>query len=465
MTTDSDTARDLAFLEVHDPRDGSLVGVLEETGLDEVRAAVAAAKAAQPGWAATDAAARGELLEAAAAALQEHSQELAAMNARETGRPEHEALEGVLAGAGTLRQYAQLGPVHRGRSLRGGSLAADYTVNEPRGVAVVLTPWNDPVAVAAGLLGAALATGNTVLHKPSERCPHLGELLGRILSDVLPAQVMTTLTGGPAVGAALASHPDVDVIAHVGSSLTGARIARAAALTGAHVIRENGGNDPLIVDAGVDPGWAAEQAAIGAFANSGQICTSVERIYVHRGVAGPFCEALAAEARKRNDDGAMAPLVDRRLRDSVNAQVAEALSLGATAAEGGSVPEGPGAHYPATVLLDCTDRMTVMQEETFGPVAPVRVVDSFDDGLQLAAEGRYGLAATVLTADLEHAHRAVAALQVGTVKINAVFGGAPGGSAQPRRDSGDGFGYGPELMDEFSAVKVVHVGLPGGVRP
>ena len=132
----------------------------------------------------------------------------------------------------------------------------------------------------------------------------------------------------------------------------------------------------------------------------------------------------------------MAPLVDRRLRDSVHAQVAQALSLGAAAAEGGAVPDGPGAHYPATVLLDCADHMAVMQEETFGPVAPVQVVDSFDDGLRLAAEGRYGLAATVLTADMEHAHRAAAALPVGTVKVNAVFGGAPGGSAQPRRDSG-----------------------------
>lgn len=464
MTTDSDTARDIASLEVYDPRDGSLVGALEEATTDDVRAAVASAKAAQPGWAGTDAAARGELLEAVAAALQEHAGELAELNARETGRPEQEALEGVMAGAGTLRQYAQLGPVHRGRSLRGGQLNVDYSVNEPRGVAVVLTPWNDPVAVAAGLLGAALAAGNTVLHKPSERCPHLGALLGRIFADVLPAHVMTTLNGGPAVGAALASNPDVDVIAHVGSSLTGARIARAAALTGAHVIRENGGNDPLLVDDGVDPVWAAEQAAIGAFANSGQICTSVERIYVHRAVAEAFCEALADEARNRNVGG-LAPLVDRRLRDSVHAHVAEALSLGAVAAEGGAVPEGPGAHYPATVLLDCADHMAVMQEETFGPVAPVQVVDSFDDGLKLAAAGRYGLAATVLTADMEHAHRAAAVLQVGTVKVNAVFGGAPGGSAQPRRASGDGFGYGPELLDEFSTVKVVHLGLPGGARP
>jgi acyl-CoA reductase-like NAD-dependent aldehyde dehydrogenase len=128
--------------------------------------------------------------------------------------------------------------------------------------------------------------------------------------------------------------------------------------------------------------------------------------------------------------------------------------------EGGSIPEGPGAFYPATVLLGCTDSMQVMTEETFGPVAAVRVVRSFDEGLRLAGSGRYGLAATVLTGSIAHVQQAIAALPVGTVKINEVFGGAPGGSAQPRGASGDGFGYGPELLDEFTRVKVVHVAAP-----
>ena len=250
------------------------------------------------------------------------------------------------------------------------------------------------------------------------------------------------------------------MFAHVGSSATGDRIARAAVLTGAYVIRENGGNDPLLVDADVDPGWAAEQAAIGAFSNSGQICTSVERIYVHRSIAEPFCEALAGQARDRNTESRLAPLVDTRMRDTVHRHVAEALQLGARAVEGGTVPDGPGAFYPATVLLDCTDTMDVMAEETFGPVAPVRVVDSFEEGLTLAAAGRYGLAATVLTGSIAHAQQAIAALPVGTVKVNEVFGGAPGGAAQPRGESGHGFGYGPELLDEFSRVKVVHIAAP-----
>lgn len=444
---------------VLDPRDGSVVGTIQSATRAEVAAALAAARKAQPAWRRTSPEERGRALRQAAAELAAHAGELADLNSRETGRPREEALAGVEAGVHTLEQYAELGPVHRGHSLRGGIDAADYTVTEPRGVVVVLTPWNDPVAVAAGLLGAAIVTGNTVVHKPSERCPHLGARLGEVLSAALPQDVLVTVDGGASVGAMLTAEAGVGAVAHVGSSATGTRIARAAALTGAHVIRENGGNDALIVDAGVDPVWAAEQAAIGAFANSGQICTSVERIFVHEAVADAFCAALADEARRRNETG-IAPLVDTRLRDEVHAQVSEALAQGAEAAVGGEIPEGPGAHYPATVLLDCTSRMRIMTEETFGPVAPVAVVKNFDEALELAVADRYGLAASVLTGSIANAHRAVAELPVGTVKVNNVFGGAPGGSAQPRKDSGAGFGYGPELLDEMTLVKVVHVGLP-----
>ncbi|KNC19237.1 succinate-semialdehyde dehydrogenase [Arthrobacter sp. RIT-PI-e] len=446
-------------ITIQDPRDGSDVGTLACADREQVALAVPLARTVHPEWAATSPAERGAALRRAAAALRAGAQDLAELNTRETGKPLEDALGGIEAGISTLEQYAELGPVHRGLSLRGAVLATDYTVAEPRGVAVLLTPWNDPVAVAAGLIGAALVTGNTVIHKPSERCPHVGALLGRLLQPAFPPGVFTTLTGDAGTGHLLTTESGVDVFAHVGSSATGARIARAAALTGAHVIRENGGNDPLLVDADVDPVWAAGQAALGAFANSGQICTSVERIYVHRDIAEPFLAALTEEARSRNA-GSFAPLVDRRMRRVVDEQVGEALTLGATCLEGGAVPDGPGAHYPATVLTDCTEAMTLMTEETFGPVAPVTVVDSFEDGLRLAAAGPYGLAASVLTGSIAHAQQAIAGLSVGTVKVNAVFGGAPGGAAQPRGISGAGFGYGPELLDEFALVKVVHISTP-----
>ncbi|MGY1981890.1 aldehyde dehydrogenase family protein [Nocardia gipuzkoensis] len=445
--------RSTETIEILDPATGAPVGKVPMTGVAEIERRVELANRVQSEWARTPAAERAAALRAGAAALRAHADELAELNHAETGRPQSESKAGVLAGAATLEQYAELGPVHRGKSLQGDYAATDFMVWEPRGVVVALTPWNDPVAVSCGLLGAALATGNTVVHKPSERAPHTGGLLGDLLARTLPEGVLQTVQGDGRVGALLAARRDVDVVAHVGSTATGRSIAKSAAATGAKALLENGGNDALVVDAGVDPGWAAGQAALGAFANAGQICVSVERIFVHRDVAAAFLAALVAEAESWRP----APLVDRRHRDQVHAQVRDAVEHGADLVRGGVVPDGAGAHYPATVLAHCDPNMRIMREETFGPVAPVRVVDTFEQGIAEAASDDYGLAATVLTPSLANAQYAWRELPVGTVKINAVFGGAPGGAAHPRRASGTGFGYGPELLDEMTQTKVVHL--------
>jgi betaine-aldehyde dehydrogenase len=449
-----------AIIEISDPATGEPAGRFTPATASEVDSAVAAARRAGQQWRRTPAAERGAALRAAAAALRAGAAELGEIHERETGKRRDEAAESIAAGVSTLEQYAELGPVHRGRSLLGAWSATDLMVPEPRGVVVALTPWNDPVAVASGLLGAALVTGNTVVHKPSERCPRTGLRLGELLAGSFPDGVLTTLTGAAETGARLAGHHDVDVVAHVGGVATGREIAVAAARTGAKVLLENGGNDPLLVDGNVDPVWAAEQAALGAFANAGQICVSVERIYVHERIAGEFLGALTEQAGRWADR--LPPLVDRAHRDKVHAHVRQAVEAGAEALHGGRVPDGPGAWYPPTVLSGCTHEMPVLTEETFGPVAPVTVVRDFAEGLVAAASGRYGLAATVLTADLTHAHEAYRTLPAGTVKVNDVFGGAPGGAAQPRGVSGTGFGYGLELLDELTTTKVVHLTAPGG---
>jgi succinate-semialdehyde dehydrogenase / glutarate-semialdehyde dehydrogenase len=416
--------------------------------------AVERARAASDSWARNPATERATAIAEAAAVVRAAADGLAELNEQETGKLRTDALGGVEAGVGTLLQYAQLGPVHRGASLQGAWAATDFMVFEPRGVVAVLTPWNDPVAVAAGLLGAALVTGNTVVHKPSERCPRTGRLFAELLAAQLPEGVLEIVDGDGAVGARLAAAKDIDVVAHVGSSATGRDIAQACAQRGAKALLENGGNDPLIVDAGVDPRWAAEQAALGAFANAGQICVSVERIYVVEAVADAFVDALVTQARNWSDR--IGPLVDARQRDHVHRHVTDAVKSGARVLVGGELPTEPGSFYPPTVLAECTPQMLVFQEETFGPIAPTRVVSDFDTALAEAADDRYGLAATVLTDDMAHAQQAWRALPVGTVKINAVFGGAPGGAAQPRRASGSGFGFGPELLDEMTTVKAVH---------
>ncbi|MFC0005403.1 aldehyde dehydrogenase family protein [Micromonospora siamensis] len=454
-------------LVVHDPADGSPVSTVGVATPDEVAKAVEAARGVAAEWAVTPAAERAAALHRAADAVAAMTDELAEAVTAEMGKPLGDARGGVEAGIGTLRQYAELAPLRGGRTLHGSADAIDFMAPEPRGVVAAITPWNDPVAVSCGLLGAALVTGNVVLYKPSERTPATGWLLAKALDGVLPAGVLSLLTGGGEVGAALAGQ-EVDVVAHVGSTATGRAIAAACARTGAKALLENGGSDPLIVDAGVDPVWAAEQAAMGSFANAGQICVAVERIYAHRDVAEDFVDALVERAGAlavgpgREPSTELGPLVDRRHRDHVHGQVTAAVAEGATLRAGGVLPEGPGAFYPATVVTDCRHEMTLVREETFGPVAAVVVVDSFSEALRCAADSPYGLAATVLTPSMSHAQRAWRELPVGTVKVNAVFGGAPGGAAQPRRGSGQGFGYGPELLDEFSTVKTVHLQAPGG---
>lgn len=437
-------------LDVLDPSTGEPIATVEVGDAD---AAVRAARAAAPAWARTAPAERAERLKAGARRLREHVDQLAELQSREGGKPLADSRGGVEAGIGAIEQYAELGPLHRGRALQGGWNATDVMVHEPRGVVALLVPWNDPVAIACGQIAAALVAGNAVVFKPSEKTPLSGARIVELLD--IPGGALQLLQGDARAGRPLAAHPDVDLVMHTGSVQTGREIADVVAGRMGKALLELGGKDALIVDADVDPAWAAEQAALGAYANAGQICTSVERIYVHEAVAEPFVEALARAA----DGWTIGPLIDAGQRELVHAHVTDAVERGARLVRGGAVPDGPGFFYPPTVLVGGDRDAPVLREETFGPVAAVQVVTSFDEALALADATEYGLAATVLTKNPEHAQRAARELAVGTVKINAVFGGAPGGAAEPARLSGSGFGYGPELLDELTRTKVVHMGI------
>src|SRR4051794_3060116 len=320
-------------LDVRDPATGEVVGAISAGSPEAADRAVRAARAAQPAWARRPAAERGALLKAAAGRVRENARELAELQTREGGKPLADSLGGVEAGIGAIEQYAELGPLHRGRSLAGAWGAADTMVHEPRGVVALLVPWNDPVAIACGQIAAALVTGNTVVFKPSEKTPLSGIRLAEELD--VPEGVLGVLLGDDRAGRPLVAHPGVDVVMHTGSVETGREIAKVCAGTLKKALLELGGKDALIVDEGVDPEWAAEQAASGAFANAGQICTSVERIYVHEGIAEPFVQALARRAQETvvgsgfDPETQMGPLIDDRQRELVHGQVSEAVTRGA----------------------------------------------------------------------------------------------------------------------------------------
>ena len=429
---------------------------------DAVHGAVSTAYDARSDWRRTAPAERAAALRTAAASVREHADELADLLCDTTGRLLREAHASALVAADLLDEAAVTGLVGSGRTLPGGSGAADWVRSEPHGVVAVLTPWNDPYPAAAGLLAAALVTGNTVVHKPSERSLEPGLLLGRIVAQAHPTGVVNVLPGDAAVGALVVEDERVALVAHIGSTRTGQQILRQCAVTGAKALLENGGKDALVVDAGVDARWAAEQITVGAFTNAGQLCTSVERVYLHAAVAEEVLDELVLAAQHwrpgdpRSPETTLCRLVDEAQLEVVDRQVRAAVAAGAVPLTGGHRLDRPGPWFAPTVLTGCSEQMDVMTEETFGPVAPVHVVSSWDEALRQADAGRYGLAATVLTPDPGHALEAVDRLEVGTVKVNAVFGGAPGGSADPRRASGRGRGYGPDLLREMTVLKAVH---------
>lgn len=456
-------------LIVINPATGEEVAVLADAGAAGAAAAAAIAAAAAPGWARLPASERAAALERGAAALEANAEELARLQVQEMGKRLADARGGVAAGIAAVRQYATLGPLHRGRSLHGDLAALDIMVPTPIGTVAVIVPWNDPVAIACQGVAAALAVGNTVICKPSERAPLAAARAIELLAAELPEGVCQTVIGGGATGSALVEHPAVGAVVHTGSVATGRRIAERCGALLKKAVLELGGKDAFVVDDGVDIEWAAEQAAIASYAGAGQICVAAERLYVHENVADAFIAALVARADGLvvgdPSDAAteLGPLVDERQVELVDAHVAEAVAAGARVEAGGHRLDRLGCYYAATVLTDVSDSMRVLREETFGPVAPIVRVASFDEALARANDSEYGLAAVVLTPSMAHAQRAVRELAVGTVKVNAAFGGAPGGAAHPHGASGLGYGYGPELLDELVRVRVAHVEpAPGG---
>lgn len=451
--------------ELHrtDPVTGGPGVVVVPATATEVDAAVTAAWEARDAWRRTAPSERAAALRAAATAITAAADRLGATLTASTGRLLSQSTESAHVAASLFEEAAVTGLGPTGRSLAGASGALDVVRREPHGVVAVITPWNDPLPAAAGLLAAALVTGNTVVHKPSERSAAPGWEMARLIAEALPPGVLQVLTGDGETGAALVADERVALVAQVGSSATGRRIATTVGARGGRVLLENGGKDPILVDAGVDPVWAAQQIATGAFVNSGQLCTSVERVYLHDDVADAVVDALVEIAAGMTvgdpTDAAtgLGPLVDADQLAVVDRHVREAVAAGARCRTGGSPLDRAGSWYPPTVLDGCPPDVDLMTEETFGPVAAIARVASFDDGLALAGSGRYGLAATVLTPDMAHALRAADELEVGTVKVNAVFGGAPGGSADPRRSSGAGAGYGPDLLAAMTVLKAVHL--------
>jgi acyl-CoA reductase-like NAD-dependent aldehyde dehydrogenase len=308
-----------------------------------------------------------------------------------------------------------------------------------------------------------VATGNSVVWKPSEKTPLSSRLVvERVFGHLPPGVVNIVLGDGTHAGEALVRNRGVDAVAFIGSVRVGRRIGEICGHDLKKAILELGGKDPLIIDETVDVGKAAKLAASAAYANAGQICTSIERIYVQQSIYTDFCEALVSESKAiRIGEGhepevQMGPLVDAMQLEKVSGQVIDACRLGARVLCGGARLNRLGYFYPPTVMTDVPDESLLIRDETFGPIAPVFKFGNFEQAIELANESEFGLAAMVFTESSAHAIAALQGLKVGTVKINTMRGRAPGSAAEPVKSSGIGHGSGMDILQELTRQKAVH---------
>lgn len=449
-----------------------VIGSVRVTAPGDVAQAVDEARAAQEIWGRVTFAERRALLVGVARLVLARMDEIAATITAETGKPIAEAYttELLLAVEQLMWVARNLERVLAPERVRFGVAYLlhkhAHVVYEPLGVVAVISPWNFPFSIPLSQTATAVAAGNAVVLKPSELTPLCGEWVERLFADAgAPAGLVRVAQGAGDTGAALVTAPGVAKIIFTGSGATGRRIAAAAGELLRPVTLELGGKDPMLVLHDADFDRAVEGAAWGAFANCGQICVGIERIYVARALHDRFVSALAERARSLRiglgDDPEtdLGPLISEQQRSKVEDLVSEAIERGAEAATGARRPSTdlPGWFYEPTVLTGGDPRARIEKEEIFGPVVTVQPFDDEDEAVRLANDTPFGLGASVWSRDTARARALGARIEAGMVWTNDVgysYGGGPapwGG----RKESGFGRTHSKHGLYECSSVKLV----------
>ncbi len=451
-------------LDVVDPATEERIAEIADAADAEVDAAIEAALVAGRRWNAIDMRSRAVVMHEIAAVMRRDKALYAEYLTREEGKPYKESLDEVSWCATAMDYYAEVARHEAGR-IAGTTVPGQFhfAVKEPLGTVVIILPFNYPLVLLCWEAAAALAAGNAVIVKPHEQTS-ITTLKFMELFNGLPQGLMQCLTGGPRVAQRLITSRKTHGVAYTGSVPVGQAVARACAETFKPCLIEASGNDPFIVMPSAPLDIAARGAAFAAYLNCGQVCTSAERFYVHDAIHDQFVERLVAEARKLRignglEEVDMGPMATRRQRERFEALIANARKQGASVATGGGRPANlnKGWYVEPTVLTGVTPDMTILQEESFGPVAPICRVQSFDEAVELANRSDFGLGANLYTRDTDETFRAVREIQSGILWINAPlldndalpFGG--------RKLSGNGRQLGPEGLNQFQNTKFVMI--------
>ncbi|HEX9425122.1 MAG TPA: aldehyde dehydrogenase family protein [Pyrinomonadaceae bacterium] len=417
----------------YDPATGEEIGRAPLCSAEDVEQAVRRARAAQPAWARLSFRQRSRVILAARKLMLAERNEIARLVSRETGKPAAEAVSmEIVPTLDAMHYFAHasenlLRPQKIDIGQYGLMGRSSTIVFRPLGVIGIISPWNFPLATPADEVVMALMAGNAVVLKPSELTPLIALKLGDIFSrSSLPPGLFEVVTGDGSTGAALID-ARVDKIMFTGSVATGKRVAEAAAKYLTPVVLELGGKDPMIVLEDADIGNAARGAVWGAFANSGQACASVERCYVQESIAPEFIQRVILETRTLKqglgteeavDIGAMS---NERQLQIVSDHVKDAEQRGANVLAGGRRAAKPdGFFYEPTVLTNVDHDMTIMREETFGPVLPVMTFKTEAEAIKLANDSVYGLTASVWTKNIARGRRIAEQIEAGTVMVNEV---------------------------------------------
>jgi aldehyde dehydrogenase (NAD+) len=460
-----------------DQRD--LVGVFQDSGVDDVNAAVAAAKAAYPAWKKVPAPRRGEILLRAAELLLARKDRYSRDLTREMGKPLFEAGGDIVEAIG-MAQYAG----SEGRRMHGVTTPSELpnkfqlSIRQPIGVVGMITPWNFPMAIASWKMLPALVCGNTVVIKPGEDASvSTYNLVECLVEAGLPPGVVNIVTGfGPSAGQPLVEHPDVPVISFTGSTEVGRLVYELGAKQIKRVSLEMGGKNPLIVMPDADLDLVMQGVIWAAFGTTGQRCTATSRLIVHRDVAQRLTERIIARAESLkvgnglHADTEMGPLVNGDQLERVLGYIEVGKAEGATLRCGGGRLIGgdydQGYFVQPTVFTGVTRTMRIAREEIFGPVLSVIEVGSLDEALSVANEVAYGLSSSIYTRDINAALQAMHELEAGIVYINAPTIGAeihlPFGGVKA---TGNGHREaGPTMLDVFSEWKSVYVDYSGQLQ-